>query len=256
VAKLCRSIWGLTRFFSPACRAASAQAYQTALSVRCWSLARGSPGKSHVLGVGSGRNDSGDRKLVGFGGGNFGACDPGGTAFAPVPYTETACYVDDDSLGGPKPKKKNWDFMPMALERAKEQLRTHPECEKLFGTEQTRQGDFDPSKVLDQLYNQAGGTVHGYSVSTHFLWWSPWPAFTTSRPGGGGTVLIDGSDGSYWNLDGSNGDSYGLALLLLHELGHVYNDMPGSGGSKITGDGGFTNDKSNNNNTMIFKNCF
>ena len=51
-------------------------------------------------------------------------------------------------------------------------------------------------------------------------------------------------------------DSYGLALLLLHELGHVYNDIPGSGGSKITSDGGFTNAASNANNSLIITNCF
>jgi len=53
---------------------------------------------------------------------------------------------------------------------------------------------------------------------------------------GGAVVNIDGSDNSYWNTAGNLGDTDQLVILLLHELGHVYDDLIGSGGSQIKND--------------------
>jgi len=68
-------------------------------------------------------------------------------------------------------------------------------------------------------------------------------------------VLIDGSDGSDWNVSGDFGNIDELVIILLHELGHVYNDLPGSGGSKIIQSDGSSGAASDTNSLEVIKAC-
>ncbi len=73
----------------------------------------------------------------------------------------------------------------------------------------------------------------------------------------GGHVYIDGGPGGEWNTAGANGDFGDLALVLLHELGHVYNNLKGSGGSSILYDGfgGIFGNTSVKNSDIVAKAC-
>ena len=55
---------------------------------------------------------------------------------------------------------------------------------------------------------------------------------------------------------GSIGDTLDQAETLLHELGHVYNDIAFSGGSQIAYDGGFSGNASQNNQNLVSQKCF
>jgi hypothetical protein len=60
---------------------------------------------------------------------------------------------------------------------------------------------------------------------------------------------------SEWNSNGELGNSYINAAVLLHEMGHVYNDILGSGGSQI-GNDTRNSGKSQANTMLILQKCF
>jgi hypothetical protein len=154
-------------------------------------------------------------------------------------------------------------YMSAVLAEATNRLRNtnrlnpSPDCAQLFGTDGTQVAGFpDPSTVLAAIYSNVGPTfpgianrVGGKRVSSTFVW-APVRhpvAFTldtflyisTSGIEIGPRVFINLS---VWNgqgrdpspgIDGFIGIE-DMAATLLHEMGHVYTAIPGSGGSKIT----------------------
>jgi RHS repeat-associated protein len=178
-----------------------------------------------------------------------GICGPGDYFNAEANSCETAGASEDP----PPSPCSNWGCMPAALATAINALKTHQQCADLFGNATTQAGAFNPVDVIQQVFKQGGSTIAGQSVSATFQPIVLWSALTIPNVGGGATVVIDSVNYDLWNSSGSIGDSYWQAILLLHELGHVYNDLKGSGGSKIGGDG-FGGSDANTN--LIKKDCF
>jgi hypothetical protein len=72
----------------------------------------------------------------------------------------------------------------------------------------------------------------------------------------GASVTIDSTAGGLWNLGGAAGQTYDQAALLLHELGHVYSLLFGSGGSAIAYDGpGSKAGTSDANQSLVMNTC-
>jgi len=129
------------------------------------------------------------------------------------------------------PTCSNWGCMPAAFSRAIQALTLNSDCMSLFGTEATRQNGFNPANVLiDITYGSHNfGTV---SFSSHSAKWGvaqTRPAGLVPIPGLAGKVKISINElpgYGFWN----NGDATENAETLLHELGHVFNDLKGAGG--------------------------
>lgn len=193
----------------------------------------------------------------GFGGGGGGSwfCS-GGLGFAPIP--DPSCYSPEAAPPAPEPPAyagcRNWECMPAALAKAKQWLQK-PDCAALFGSAETRGQDFDPQRVIDQVYSRGGGSVAGQYVSAAFAPIMLWPALTIPALQGGASVIIDSSPWDLWNLAGEVGYVSQQAEILLHELGHVYNALQGSGGSRIVSDGGFSSQRSIDNTNLIRSKC-
>jgi hypothetical protein len=145
--------------------------------------------------------------------------------------------------------------LPAALKLALEALAL-PSCQKLFGTSQTRSNGFNPSTVLSSL--AAGGNQYG-SINFSFIPLTVDAITTEVLPGLPlanspkpvviiNSLYIPGT--SLWN----NGDALNNAITLLHELGHVFNLLSGSGGSMIKTDSIFYG--SSANETTVINNCF
>lgn len=116
-------------------------------------------------------------------------------------------------------------------------------------------------KVIHAVFGGNGGVINLQPVGASFVSIGPLPilpapALTLPLPGGGARVLIDGSIGSYWNSSGAVGDITSLAILLMHELGHVYDLLSGSGGSQIQLDDGIRSSQSVANTARVIKDCF
>jgi hypothetical protein len=131
---------------------------------------------------------------------------------------------------------------------------TSPDCQGLFGTAASRANGFDPATLFTDIYESASSTIAGTLISTAFdILPANGPLGLTiggifggvgSGAGAGIQVLI--------NSDLMSGnDMWDLEITLLHELGHVYNLLPGSGGSQITRLG----DVAGNNNDLIVSDC-
>jgi hypothetical protein len=140
-------------------------------------------------------------------------------------------------------------------------LQNNPQCDQLFGTPFTRATFWNPIQVISQVYSQSGGIVNQASVGTGFSsLLGLINAAATTIPNfslnGGATVIIGSGSGSLWNQAGAAGDTLFQAETLLHELGHVYDFLPGSGGSQIQPDGFFSNGDSATNQMIVEKNCF
>jgi RHS repeat-associated protein len=151
----------------------------------------------------------------------------------------------------------NWGCMPGALATAINALSTHQDCMNDFGDSYTRADNFNPIDIVRQVYRQGGSSVAGQSVSASFVsLLGAAAAVTIPIPGGGAVVTIDSASWGFWNTAGKYNDSYWQAILLLHELGHVYDNLKGSGGSAIKDDGGFGNAASEANTDRIRQDCF
>ena len=189
-----------------------------------------------------------------FGGGDPGGGDPVGGDPGPQqpvqptpPPTPTGC--------------SNWGCMPAALARAVSALENNPQCDQLFGTATTRANGFNPIQVISTVFSQGGGLVNGAPVGAAFL-----PVVSSIlgnvaitapnvSPGGGASVFIAGGSSSLWNLAGAINNTLFQAETLLHELGHVYSFIVGSGGSQIAYDG-FSTVTSEANQALVEQKCF
>jgi hypothetical protein len=148
--------------------------------------------------------------------------------------------------------------MPAALALAEKWLHDSPKCDSLYGNAQTRQGVFNPITFAASFYSQAGNKYGGASFALLPL---PVAAITEPLPPmvagyyvtgylAGvfiNTITIPGLNA--WN----NGGTFDNAITLLHEMGHVYNFIVGSGGSQIKFDTLFFG--SNANSDLVIKDC-
>jgi hypothetical protein len=168
--------------------------------------------------------------LGGGGGGGGGvSCGPGIQLLPGAP-----CY--DPNPPPPNPVTTNpgcydWTCMPAAFSRAVQALTLNSNCMSLFGTATTRANGFNPANVLtDIIYGSHNfGTVSFSSHSTNWGVAQTRPAGLVPIPGLAGKVKISINELSgygFWN----NGDATENAETLLHELGHVFNDLRGAGG--------------------------
>jgi RHS repeat-associated protein len=128
----------------------------------------------------------------------------------------------------------DWELAPAAAARAIQALTLNKECLELFGNEETRSGRWNPVTVITSMFiernSEYGRVDFEYSGVGAAL----------TRPGGIvlpsiNRNLVQGSSANitihrdYWN----RGNTDFNANTILHELGHVYNFVRGSGGFAI-----------------------
>jgi RHS repeat-associated protein len=169
-----------------------------------------------------------------------GSCQPqgGGYPTCVEGYSFSPTFGDcepDSSGGGPQPSPTaspctDWGCMPPAFALAMQALTLNADCFNLFGNANTRQGKWNPTTVLTSLF----GTRDGTYGSVNFNYTGNAAALTTPNGlptlsvsqgirGSSATVSINSS---WWNIDNVPYN----AETLLHELGHVYDFVRGSGG--------------------------
>jgi hypothetical protein len=159
-------------------------------------------------------------------------------------------YPGCPSGGGPPQQQQqasapqacsDWGCMPAAYARAMQALTLNPDCFDLFGTAKTRAGKWNPTVVLTSLFLTQGGTYgsvnfnytgNGAALTTPNGF--PTPSITQGIQGSSATVSINSA---YWNVDNV---AYN-AETLLHELGHVYNFVRGSGNFALSNSSELTN---------------
>ena len=105
----------------------------------------------------------------------------------------------------------------------------------LYGDSTTREGKFNPVSVLTDIVY---GSHNDGSIS--FSLHSPDWGVAQTRPAGllpipglarkAKTTINELSGYGFWN----NGDTTENAETLLHELGHIFNDLKGSGGFALS----------------------
>ncbi len=111
-----------------------------------------------------------------------------------------------------------------AVKRAQEALESE-KCQKLFGNKKTRENGFDPATVLGSIAD--GGTFGRVTFTTDGD-----PGSTTANggiPKVSSSSVIIALNTANWDV----GNTLYNAETLLHELGHAYDIIHGSGGSVI-----------------------
>ncbi len=142
-----------------------------------------------------------------------GSCGDDGTGDAPSP---TPC--------------SDWGCMPAAYQAALTALTQNTACMDLFGNAKTRAGKWNPVTVLTSLFQAQSGTYG----SVNFGYTGNGSALTTPNgfllpninQGLTGTSATISINSTYWN---DNNVAFN-AETLLHEMGHLYNFVRGSGG--------------------------
>jgi hypothetical protein len=145
----------------------------------------------------------------------------------------------------------------------------------LFGNASSRANGFSPSDILNAIYGNLGtvfaraSKVGGKPVSSSFVWgWvisgAEGAEIQVLHPGYGAIgphVFLNISD---WNDLGEHigVDLAAMTALLLHEMGHVYEDLApqGSGGTQIANDSRSAHNNhleiSMDNDQLVFKKCY
>jgi len=105
-------------------------------------------------------------------------------------------------------------------------------CQGLYGTAATRANGFAPGTVAQQLFGNgnAAVTVGGSLLTSTFV--SAGPVAPVALTLGTPSPLVNVA--VFINTSQLVNDTWDTAITLLHELGHVYNDVPSSGGSQIS----------------------
>ncbi len=168
--------------------------------------------------------------------GSFLVVPPGWTVMGQAGPTHQQLLGLDPSSGysPDPPSPKNWQLMPAALAQAFKDL-AKPGCGDTIFAGGIANGH-DPADVLQQL---ADGTKYG-SVDFKDLG-SEYGAqeyvpVLRHIPFRKKTVLID-LNTEYWN----NANTDANALILIHELGHAFNDLFGKGSATMENDASLTN---------------
>jgi hypothetical protein len=153
-------------------------------------------------------------------------------------------------------------LLAAALNRAVKAMRDHKECFELFGNQRTRSGNVIPISILTDLVNGtskygkitfenkgAGGDI-AKTTPTGSVFIYPLPPFLKSNAVD--IVINTYNDDAhlYWN----DGDADENAVTLLHELGHLYNFVRGSGGSQLSNLKEAFNSSANDN--ILITKCF
>ncbi len=176
-----------------------------------------------------GCDDGGD-----LGGGDGGGDPCAGNSLLPIPNPLCPAPVGPPAAPPPAPTSTSctdWGCMPPAFARAIQALTLDPDCMALFGTAQTRSEGFNPTVVLTNIVygSHSFGSIHFAMHPPNWGVAETRPAGLLPIPGLSGKVSItinELSSYGFWNY----GDSNENAETLLHELGHVFNDLRGAGG--------------------------
>ena len=159
-----------------------------------------------------------------------------------------------DQRGGTGgPPLQNRDLLGNAVRRAVAAL-ANESCAGLFGNQKTRNGKFDPTIVLSAL---ADGTKFGsIKFADKSTSWGVAQVTPNGLPclASKATITINSTvSPGYWNSNNVDQN----ALTLLHELGHVYDLIRGSGGSAIKSpDALLGGSRSEYNDWLVDQNCF
>ena len=128
----------------------------------------------------------------------------------------------------------DWDWATAAASRAIEALTLNSECFELFGNEGTRSGRWNPVTVVTSMFiqrNSEYGRVDfnfaGVGVAETRPAGFILPSFNRNLVQGSSANISIHRD--FWN----RGDTNFNANTILHELGHVYNFVRGSGGYAV-----------------------
>ena len=162
------------------------------------------------------------------------------------------------AASGAQQRCYDWGCMPAAFARAIQALTLNDDCMKLSGNDKTRANGLNPADVLTNIVFGSGSFGHiqfqnkgggwGVALTT--------PAGKLPIPVLSGRVTItineyiSPSGSLYWNA----GDTTANAELLLHELGHAFNFLRGSGGFAISNLSEYRNSMAFDN--IINKTCF
>jgi RHS repeat-associated protein len=161
-------------------------------------------------------------------------------------------------------RQRVFDSLPAAKDRAKKALMENQDCMEIFGNEATRSAEFDPVKAIDQIFNPAGGFLGGRAVGVGVF--NGHPVFSTAQVNpalffGSGTLTWGWRveiNASMWNDMANGTGDLGVqfqAAALLHEMGHIFARIGGSGGSRIVEDG-LSNSLSERNTALVLDKCF
>jgi RHS repeat-associated protein len=171
-------------------------------------------------------------------------------------------------------------MLKRALERVKQAL-LRDECAGLFGTSESRNGDWNPVNVASNLYSEnGGGFLGGTGLYLGHMFSSVWPAIAGAEAVTGPAIAVSvrfptqvafgyrvdihrDTFTAYGDLSGGMVDvgTAWQAATLLHEMGHVYglSTAFGSGGSSIQNDMplvDWSGSISTGNQTLVLKTCF
>jgi RHS repeat-associated protein len=162
-------------------------------------------------------------------------CRPGSMGMGGGPgdpgIADTPNGVAVNSLADIPPTDLARAYLVPAFTRALQALTLNTDCMNLFGNAMTREAGFNPALVLGSIVN--GGSLGSISFVDMGSGWGvaqAGPAGWLPLPGLAGkvsiTINVYNDADLYWN----DADTDENARTLLHELGHAFNFLRGSGG--------------------------
>ena len=183
-------------------------------------------------------------------------CAPDSGYFVSLPTTDnlptkhTVREWDDEHLDSVSTFEKYQKTIAAGLKLAAQWLQKDS-CKGLYGTSETRANGFDPVTLMSRLYGNGDTYVQigSTSVTTAFVEAGPLPLGMTIPLGPASVVDV----AVFINMSRVGKDSWEAALTMMHEMGHVYNLVGGSGGSQITR--GVMDDYAGWNDDRIIENC-
>lgn len=201
----------------------------------------------------------------------LGFSSPGGLSFPLDLGSLLLLQGANAGYGGVVGQFKKAESYVQSVVAAADKALQNGDCAALFGNSTTRANGFDPTTIFNQLFSGLATSlssehiVGGTAVSALFTFgWTiggsqaattgpvPFLGIYAGQLYAGMLLEVDINVGE-WDALGPASTSL-LAAVLLHEMGHVYNSISGSGGSAVVDDTG-NRTLSQQNTTNILKTC-